>query len=149
MSTRSAGDTALAMVLLSVTAITVAYWIVWYLVPGGEQMLSVLPGDAAHNRFENAFLAADLWMAFAAAMAALRLLTNANKASAWLYMAGSAGLYLAGMDVLYDVQNGIYALVSNPAQQGAVVTEMVINAGTLLFALLAIARAQARSNMPP
>jgi hypothetical protein len=145
MSSRSAGDTALAVFLLSVTAITVAYWIVWYLVPGGEQMLSVLPGDAAHKRFEDAFLAADLWMAFAAAVAALRLLTDATRASAWLYMAGSAGLYLAGMDILYDVQNGIYGLASNPAQKDAVVTEMVINAGTLLFSILSIARGRRTS----
>ena len=145
MNARSGGDVALAIFLLSVTVITAAYWIVWYMVPGGEQMLSVLPGDAAHSRFENAFLAADLWMAFAAAMAALRLLTDATRASAWLYMAGSAGLYLAGMDILYDLQNGIYTLVSNPAQQGAVVTEMVINAGTLLFSALALVRARRQS----
>ena len=137
-----AGDRALAIALFVVAAITAAYWILWYLVPGGEAMLSVLPGDAAHKRFEDAFLVADAWMAIAAVIAALRLLSGSPRASAWLYMAGSAALYLAGMDILYDVQNGIYALAAMPEHRDAVVTEAVINFGTLVFAALSIGRAR-------
>ena len=140
--TASAGDIALAIVLFGVTVITAVYWVVWYLVPGGEQMLSVLPGDAAHKRFEDAFLAADAWMAIASLIAGLRLLRAPARAAGWLYMAGSAGLYLAGMDILYDVQNGIYGLAANPEQRSAVITEIVINVGTVLFSVVAIARAR-------
>ncbi|HZP13423.1 MAG TPA: hypothetical protein VFB36_13470 [Nevskiaceae bacterium] len=141
----SAGDRALAIALFIVAAITAAYWILWYLVPAGEAMLSVLPGDAAHKRFEDAFLAADTWMAIAAVIAALRLLSGSPGASAWLYMAGSAAIYLAGMDILYDVQNGIYALAAMPEHRDAVVTEAVINLGTLVFAGLSIGRARKAS----
>jgi hypothetical protein len=135
-------DRALAVALFMVAAITAAYWVIWYLVPGGEAMLSVLPDDPAHKRFEDAFLIADAWMAFAAVIAALRLLSGAPGASAWLYMAGSAAIYLAGMDILYDVQNGIYALAALPEHRDAVVTEAVINAGTLVFAAFSIGRAR-------
>lgn len=137
----TSGDRALAIGLFIVMIITAAYWIVWYLVPGGEVMLSVLPGDAAHKRFEDAFLVADAWMAFAATIAGLRLWSDAP-ASAWLYMAGSAAIYLAGMDILYDVQNGIYGLASMPEHRDAVVTEALINLGTLVFAALSIWRAR-------
>jgi hypothetical protein len=138
-------DRALAVALFIVAAITAAYWVIWYLVPGGEAMLSVLPDDPAHKRFEDAFLVADAWMAFGAVIAALRLLSGAPGASAWLYMAGSAAIYLAGMDILYDVQNGIYGLAALPEHRDAVITEAVINAGTLVFAALAIGRARKSS----
>lgn len=138
----SGGDRALAAGLFVVALITAAYWVTWYLVPGGEVMLSVLPDDPAHKRFEDAFLVADAWMALAAVIAALRLLSGSAAAAAWLYMAGSAAIYLAGMDILYDVQNGIYGLAALPEHRDAVVTEAVINAGTLIFAALAIGRAR-------
>src|ERR1043165_9110043 len=138
-------DRALAVALFIVAAITAAYWVIWYLVPGGEAMLSVLPGDAAHKRFEDAFLVADAWMALAAVIAALRLLSGAPGASAWLYMAGSAAIYLAGMDILYDVQNGIYGLAALPEDRAAGITEAVINLGTLVFAAFSIGRASKAS----
>jgi hypothetical protein len=134
-------DNALAWTLFVVAAITALYWIVWYLVPGGENSLAVLPNDVAHKRFEDAFLVADTWMAFAALMAGIRLLTAPARAIGWLYMAGSAGLYLASMDILYDFQNGIYLLWQLPARRAAVTTEILINIGTLAFSLWAIHRA--------
>jgi hypothetical protein len=145
MSTVTTADRALAVGLFVVALITAAYWVIWYLVPGGETMLSVLPDDPAHKRFEDAFLVADTWMAFAAVVAAMRLLSGSAGASAWLYMAGSAAIYLASMDILYDVQNGIYGLAAMPEHRDAVVTEAVINLGTLVFAALAITRARKAS----
>jgi hypothetical protein len=145
---RTGADVALAVNLFIVAAITCLYWTVWYLVPDGETMLSVLPGDPAHKRFEDAFLVADLWMAFACVMGALRLLGTPSRAVGWLYMAGSAGLYLAGMDILYDVQNNIYAMFADPARREAVVTESLINLGTIGFSLWAILRAN-RLLAPP
>jgi len=139
MADRSKEDTALAWTLFLVTVITALYWIVWYLFPNGEELLSVLPGDPAHKRFEDAFLVADTWMAFASLMAGVGLLKSSPRAIGWLYMAGSAGLYLAGMDILYDVQNGIYLLSEH---RDAVVTEALINLGTLGFSFWAISRAR-------
>jgi hypothetical protein len=141
MTTRI-GDKTLAVILLIVAAATALYWITWYLAPGGEDALSVMPGDAAHKRFEDAFLVADTWMAFAAVMAAVRLLSNPAKAIGWLYMAGSAGIFLAAMDILYCLQNGIYPRIADPALRAAVATEMTINIASLLFAGLALGRAR-------
>ncbi len=142
MSTRPTADTALAWTLFVVAAVTALYWIVWYLVPGGEQELAVLPNDEAHARFEDAFLLADTWMAFAAMMAGVGLLRSSPRMIGWLYMAGSAGIYLAAMDVLYDVQNGIYQMVAIPERREAVLTEIIVNVGTVAFSAWAIARAR-------
>ncbi|MFL6062225.1 MAG: hypothetical protein ACJ72E_13405 [Marmoricola sp.] len=47
----------------------------------------------------------------------------------WLICAGSAGLYLFGMDFLYDVEHGIFA------QGGGGAFEAVIVALTLVFSV--------------
>lgn len=59
-------------------------------------------------------------------------MATAPTALLWLRCAGGAGLYLFGMDVLYDLENGIYGSGS-----GGVV-EAAINLLTLTFSLLAL-----------
>lgn len=128
------GAKPLAVYLLTVAALTTAYWVVWFLIPGGQASLAALPGEVCHTTFENAFPMADGWMAFCAAVAGCLLLSGRARAVSWLFMAGSAGIYLFSMDVLYDLQNGIYGRLGDPATAGAVATEMLINLGTLIFA---------------
>ena len=134
-----AGRIPLALMMLLVTLVTAAYWIVWYLVPGGQGLLATLPGDPGYIRFENAFLVADAWMALASLLAAIALLRGRPAAVPWLWMAGSAGLYLAGMDILFDVQNGVYSGIHGVSPRlEAAWTEIAVNAGTVGFSLWAI-----------
>lgn len=128
------GAKPLAAYMFVVSAVTTAYWVTWFLIPGGQQALAAMPGELCHATFENAFPVADGWMALCAAMAGWRLLKGRPQAIPWLFMAGSAGMYLLGMDVLYDLQNGVYGRLSDPAVTDAVATEMLINLGTLIFA---------------
>lgn len=127
------GHKPLAVYLLIVAVVTAAYWIVWFLIPGGQESLAAMPGELCHATFENAFLLADGWMAFCAAVASWKLFKRQPQAVAWLFMAGSAGAYLLGMDVLYDLQNGVYLRLTDAAVAGAVTTEILVNLGTLLF----------------
>ena len=129
-----AGAKPLALYLLTVALLTTAYWVVWFLIPGGQQSLAAMPGELCHATFENAFPVADAWMAFCAAIAGWQLLQGHARAIPWLYMAGSAGIYLFSMDVLYDLQNGVYLSISDPTISGAVITEIIVNLGTLVFA---------------
>ncbi len=123
------GGRLMAGVMLAVAAVTALYWIVWLVIPGGRDVLAVLPTDQAYIRFENAFPAADGWMALAAAASAVQILRGKSSAIMWMFAAGGAGIYLGGMDVLYDLENGIYGLLAqNP---GSVSTEMAINVATL------------------
>ncbi|MGH7270908.1 MAG: hypothetical protein ACREJ3_10810 [Polyangiaceae bacterium] len=104
---------------------TAAYWVVWFFV---DRSWLATAGTPAYFTFENAFPIADGWMALAGALGALALTRRHPRALLWLLLAGSASLYLAGMDVLFDLENGIYR-----AQNGVgnVAVEVFINVGCL------------------
>ena len=55
-----------------------------------------------------AFPLADAWLGLACLFALVCLRRGLPAAHFWLVCAGSAGLYLFGMDFLYDVENGIF-----------------------------------------
>ncbi len=90
--------------LVAVVLLIVAYWVAWY----ADRSLVASSSRAAYEEFENAFPLADGWLAFATLAAAWSLRRRSPLALLWLLCAGSAGLYLFGMDVLYDLENGIW-----------------------------------------
>jgi len=127
------GGTLIAVVMIAVAIVTAMYWIVWFLIPGGRAALATLPHDRAYISFENAFPAADGWMSFAALVAAIQILRGRSSAIMWMFIGGGAGIYLAGMDVLFDLENGVYrAIATNPGSVGA---EMAINVATIGISL--------------
>src|SRR5581483_3244325 len=87
-----------------VVALDVAYWVAWY----ADRSLVASNTRAAYYEFENAFPAADAWLALCAAAAAIALRRKSGAALLWLLLAGGAGVYLFGMDVLYDLEHGIW-----------------------------------------
>jgi len=62
-------------------------------------------------------------------LALVALLQRRETALLWLICAGSAGLYLFGMDFLYDVEHGIFA------KGGGGIVEACIVAVTLVFSV--------------
>jgi len=95
----------LVVVLLVVaTAIVVAYWSIWY----GHRSWVASSTDPSYKDFENAFPLADAWLAATTLLAARSLHQHRPTALLWLLCSGSAGMYLAGMDVLYDLEHGIW-----------------------------------------
>jgi hypothetical protein len=127
------GATGMAVVMIAVAAVTAIYWIVWFLIPGGRDALATLPHDKAYIIFENAFPAADGWLSLAALVAAIQILRGKSSAIVWMFVGGGAGIYLAGMDVLFDLENGVYrAIATNP---GSVATELAINVATIGISL--------------
>jgi hypothetical protein len=91
--------------LLAAAGLLLAYWIAWY--AGGRSWLASSTRPA-YVEFENAFPLADAWLAACALLAAEALLQERRSALLWLLAGGGAGLYLAGMDVLYDLEHGIW-----------------------------------------
>jgi hypothetical protein len=81
---------------------------------------------------ENAFPLADAWLAFACLAALVSLRRRSPVALLWLLAVGGAGLYLFGMDVLYDLEHGNYA------KGAGGVIEAAINLATLVFSLVAL-----------
>ena len=83
----------------------------------------------AYYDFENAFPLADLWLGLACVLALVTLVRGRPSAFFWLVAVGAAGLYLGSMDLLYDVEHGIFT------QGGGGAFEAVIVAVTWVFSI--------------
>ncbi|HEY7021827.1 MAG TPA: hypothetical protein VH349_11970 [Ktedonobacterales bacterium] len=128
------GARALGIVAIGVTLLIVAYWTIWY--GGGRELLA-----SSHTReylaFENAFPAADAWLALTAFIAGVQLLRGRSSAIFWLFLTAGSGLYLGLMDVLFDLENGIY-LVSRGGDPVAIGIEIAINILTFALSLVVL-----------
>jgi hypothetical protein len=111
---------------------TVAYWVVWFRI--NRSWLATVD-TPSYYAFENAFPASDAWMAVTAALGAIALQRRRTSALLWMLLAGSASVYLAGMDVLFDFENGIY----RQGDAGGVAVEIFINVGCLAGGIAIIA----------
>lgn len=90
---------------LAVTSVlVVAYWVLWVIDRG----IVAADHTAQYVAFEQSFPLADAWLLTALLMAGVQLWRRAPSALAWVFVVGGAGMYLCGMDVLYDLQHGIY-----------------------------------------
>lgn len=111
----------LGVLLVAFVAI-LAYWIVWFFVDR-DALASM--HDRGYYMFENAFPAADGWLALGCAASAWTLYKRRPSALFWLLVGGSAGIYLGLMDVLFDLENGVYGAPTG--DWGAVATELTVN----------------------
>ena len=105
--------------------IDVAYWSIWF----SDRDVLASEHTQAYYDFENAFPLADLWLGVACVLALVALARDRRSAAFWLTCAGAAGLYLFGMDFLYDVEHGIFT-----SGAGGVI-EAVIVGLTLVFSV--------------
>lgn len=108
--------------------IDVAYWSIWF--TNRDWLAS--EHRAAYYEFENAFPLADAWLGLACLLAFIGLWRGWASATYWCICAGSAGLYLFGMDFLYDVENGIFTSGGGGAIEAAIVAMTLIFSLTLL-----------------
>lgn len=102
-------------------AVLIAYWTLWFTAR------EVVASDhtRAYVDFENAFPLADAWLGVCVLLAVRAARARRPSALLWLLAGGGAGVYLACMDVLYDLQHGIYT-----SGAGGVI-ELAINALTV------------------
>jgi hypothetical protein len=103
--------------------VTLLYWVTFF--TSGDVQSSEAE---CYLVFERAFPAADLWLAVACLAAAEGLRRRREWAVLFGIAAGSAAVYLGCMDVLYNLENGMYAVWSAP-----MVGEIVINLFCLTF----------------
>lgn len=106
----------------------IAFWATWFI----DRDLLASEHRSEYVTFENAFPLADAWLAFCCLAAFRALLTRRPSALLWLVAAGSASAFLTGMDVLYDLTNGIYT------RGGPAVLELVINVLTATLAVVTL-----------
>ena len=111
----------MATVLLVAALLIVAYWVAWL----AHRSLVASETSLGYTQFEDAFPLADGWLALCLVAASYCLVTARRAALFWLLAGGGAGLYLFSMDVLYDLQHGVWGKGGNG------VMELVINLVTL------------------
>jgi len=118
-------------VILVLTALTtVAYW-VNYFTSADVEVVSA----RWYTAYESSFPVADGWLALTAFFAGLGYILGWHTAPRMGLLAGSALLYLAAMDITFDVENHLYPLA---AHSDAMKFEMVINAWSLLLGIATI-----------
>jgi hypothetical protein len=115
---------------------TLAYWVVWF---GVDRTWLATADTPAYYTFENAFPIADGWMAVTGALGAIALQRRHASALLWMLLAGSAALYLAGMDVLFDLENDIYRTAVATGGVMNLAVELFINVGCLVGGIAIVA----------
>src|SRR3569832_243007 len=124
------GDKVLSALLILGAAVTAFYW--WSYFTGGDVMVCQ---ERWYTAFESSFPVADGWMALCMLGAGIGLWTGTSWGAKLGLLAGSALIYLAAMDITFDVENGMYALA---ATNDAMKFEVFINATTLILGVWTI-----------
>ena len=119
---------AVQWMLVAAIVIDIAYWSTWFT----DRDVLASEHRQAYYEFENAFPLADLWLGVACVMALVTLTRRTPMALFWLIAAGSSGMYLFGMDFLYDLEHGIFWSGGGGAVEACIVTI------TLVFSLTAL-----------
>lgn len=124
------GRLILGVLIFGVVA-TLAYWVVWF---GVDREILASAHTASYYAFENSFPLADLWMVATGLAAITGLLRRRASALPWTIAAGAISIYLGLLDVLFDLENGIYCA----ADSSGVVVEIVINVLTLSMGVVVL-----------
>jgi hypothetical protein len=90
--------------LLTGAVVLVLYWAAWLL----DRSLLASDTRPAYYEFEAAFALADAWLAFCLVAGARALHGRRPTALLWLLAAGGSGAFLLGIDVLYNLQHGVW-----------------------------------------
>ena len=115
----------MAALLVAVAVLVVAYWLAWAL----HRSLVASETGVAYTQFEDAFPLADGFLVLCLLAGAYCLVSARRAALFWLLAGGGAGLYLFGMDVLYDLEHGVWGKGANG------LVELAINVLTLVLSL--------------
>jgi hypothetical protein len=103
---------------------TIFYWISFF-TAGSVQAT----GDECYLAFERAFPAADGWTAVAAILAGFALWRRRPAAVLFGIAAGSAFVFLGLIDVLYNLENGMYALGNTEMAAEALINVFCLSVG--------------------
>jgi hypothetical protein len=106
--------------LLTGAALLACYWAAWLL----DRSLLASDTRPAYYEFEAAFFVADVWLAACLVAGARALAARRAAALLWLLAAGGAGGFLLAVEVLYNLQHGVWFA----SQRG--VAELVRNLAT-------------------
>jgi hypothetical protein len=98
------GRRRVASALLAGATMLLLYWAAWLL----DRTLLAADTRPAYFEFEGAFFLADAWLATCLVAGALALTARRSSALLWLLAAGGAGGFLVAVEVLYNLQHGVW-----------------------------------------
>ncbi len=112
------------------------YWAAWFGAP--ELVQSMTPNDTgylAYVTFEEAFPLADLWLALCAAIGAFGLYRMRDWGVLFMLLAGSAAMFLGLMDLLYDLEHGIFENLTPESTIELCIVSLVLTLGPVVIIL--------------
>jgi hypothetical protein len=118
-------------ILLILTAVLTIYFWIDFFYKGNVQVMK----EEWYIKFESAFPVADFWMAACALLGAFGLLTGQSFGPFFALLAASALIFLALMDITFNVQNQMYRLVRKSREMAF---ELVINLWCLSLGIILI-----------
>lgn len=124
---RPRGTSAAFWIMALTVVAMIAYWGIWF---GVDRDWLATAHTPEYYAFENAFPLADAWMTLASLLGAIALKRRRPAAVFWMLVGGGASVYLGLMDVLFDLEHGIY--LAPTGDWGGVVVEVLVNLATLL-----------------
>ena len=107
-------------------AVILAYWCAWFT----HRSAVAATTGSVYFSFENAFPAADGWLALCLVGAGIGVLRGWRSTLLFMWMGAGAGAYLFFMDVLYDLEHGIWGKGSNG------LVELLINVVTAILTIV-------------
>ena len=123
----------LSVLLIGTAVGVVSYWVDFY-VRGGVHVTT----EDWYIKFERAFPPADLWMSACAIVGAIGLLTGQAYGLLFVLLAASSLIFLALMDITFNVQNRLYRLVSASSEMKfeALINQWTLGLGVALIVCL-------------
>lgn len=125
--------------LLILTAIGVIYYWSDFYLKGSVHAIK----EDWYIKFERAFPPADIWMAACALVGAIGLLLGQNYGTVFSLLAASSLVFLALMDITFNIQNRLYHLITTLNQMRF---ELFINLWTLGLGIALIIYLSSRIN---
>jgi hypothetical protein len=123
---RPPGSGVIMGILIFGIVATIAYWGIWF---GVDRDILASAHTSEYYAFENSFPLADTWMVATGVAAIWALWRRRAVSFFWCIASGAISVYLGALDVLFDLENGIYTAADG--NTGGVVVELIINGLTL------------------
>jgi len=117
----------LSVLMLVSSAVVIYYWIDFYL----RGAIYVVNEDW-YIKFQKSFPPADLWMAACGIVGAIGLLTGQAYGLIFALLAASSAIFLALMDITFNIENRLYSLVAKSSQMKF---EVVLNVWALFLGI--------------
>lgn len=130
-------DTNVLIGLGIVTVMAVLlYWLTWFAAPDLIQSRPPsAPDYATYVNFEQAFPLADGWLALSALVGVIGLWKMRDWGFLFMLLAGGAAIFLGCMDLLYDLEHGMFAPLTPEAGIELAIVIATLALGPLVIVL--------------